>query len=242
MTVLFQGIKFLHGMIYCLILLTITTSCGKSKPQAIHIVAFGDSTTAYRDTIAKVYTDRLPACMKERGIDVTVYNAGMRGSHTGRITDNDILSGPHALERFDEHVLQQNPRIVLIQYGINDAYIDGDDPEGPSRIPLQQFEQNLRFMITEIHKNNVIPVLMTPNQLGVPEPAWRNDRLSLYAKRMRQLAVSADLPLIDLWHALPRDKAGDYLLDGVHPNDAGHQQVADTIAESLAALLAPDSK
>ena len=38
-------------------------------PNQLTIVAFGDSTTAPRDTVEQVYADRLPTLLQAKGID-----------------------------------------------------------------------------------------------------------------------------------------------------------------------------
>ncbi|MCP4190650.1 MAG: hypothetical protein GY768_08470, partial [Planctomycetaceae bacterium] len=64
------------------------TALADKASQVLTIVAFGDSTTATRRTVKKVYADRLPELLKLSGIEAKVINAGVGGSHTGRLTDN----------------------------------------------------------------------------------------------------------------------------------------------------------
>ena len=132
--------------------------------------------------------------------------------------------------------------MVLIQYGINDAHIDGEQPEGPSRIPIDAYRENLLAMIGAFQSDETLVVLMTPNQLGPPEPEWQNDRLSRYAEVVRELAKANQAPLVDIWKELPASESARYLLDGVHPNDAGHARVSEAILRTLLPLLQAEDR
>src|SRR5690606_4695054 len=106
----------------------------------LKIVAFGDSITAPRSTVDSVFSQRLPGLLADRGLACEMIISGTGSSHSGRLEDNDFAKVKHGLERFETGVLNHNPDIVIIGFGANDAYIDGDDPKGKSRIPLHKFE------------------------------------------------------------------------------------------------------
>ena len=92
--------------------------------STLTIVAFGNSITATRKTIDKVYAQRIPALLLKKGIKANVINSGIPGSHTGHVTDNNLFKIKHALDRFESDVLAYNPDIVIIGFGTNDAHID----------------------------------------------------------------------------------------------------------------------
>ena len=161
----------------------------------------------------------------------------MRGSHTGRLEDNDILDVAHGLERLQEEVIDHAPHLVIIQFGINDAYIDSQKQSGESRIPVDDYVDNLTYMIDTIRETGALVMLMTPNQLGAPEAKWQNERLRTYAQAMRKLAMVKKVAIIDTWKLLPADDAETYTLDGVHPNDLGHKRVAERLAKRIAERL-----
>ncbi len=101
----------------------------------LRIVAFGDSTTAPRSTVESVYADRLPTLLAESGIEAEVVNAGRGGSHTGHLADHARFRIPHALDRLGVDVRAARPDLVVVQFGINDSWVDGGGQEGDSRIP-----------------------------------------------------------------------------------------------------------
>ena len=55
-------------------------------------------------------------------------------------------------ERLARDVLADHPRAVVIQFGINDAAVDvwKRPPATTPRVPLAEYEQNLRWIITRL--------------------------------------------------------------------------------------------
>lgn len=209
------------------------------KPSTLKIVAFGDSTTALRNTVRQVYAQRLASLLAQRGILAQVINSGVGGSHTGRLSDNAHHQRQHALDRLEKAVCAHEPDIVIIQYGINDSYVDSGDPNGASRIPLNGYTTNLSAMVKTLTKAGAQVILMTPNAFGATREGWRHDRLAQYVAGMRSVAARQNVPLIDV-HRFYEDygdgtlQARDkLLLDGVHPNDEGHAIVAEKIADQI---------
>ncbi len=228
----------------CVAALLLLPLIASAAPETARtIVAFGDSTTALRDTIDQVYADRLPLLLAERGITARVINSGVGGSHTGRLADNPRHKRRHALERFQDAVRDHDPDIVVIQFGWNDSYVDEGGVEGASRIPLEAYEANLRHMIKVLGEDGSRVVLMTPNRPRSDFEAWRFERTERYVIAVRKLAAETDAALVDVWAAYAEYAAGegrsidDLLLDAVHPNDKGHALVARLLVEPLVALL-----
>jgi lysophospholipase L1-like esterase len=209
----------------------------------LKVIAFGNSTTAYRKTITGVYCQRLPEYFKKQNIPVHVFNEGIGGSHTGHITDNSLHKIRHALDRFDDAVLAKNPDIVIFSFGINDSWVDNGGPEGKSRISLKDYRKNLLFMVHSLQKKNIRVILMTPNGLGKDKEPWRHERLEKYVKVVRNIAQKEKLPLIDQWKmfdeyaSIAGKKRDDLLLDGVHPNDMWHEKLSGIISELIFVLI-----
>ena len=100
------------------------------------IVALGDSTTAvadWTDQVDQVYADLLPAALAARGIRAQVHNAGLGGTTTRE-----------ARERLDRDVRAFSPDLVVIQFGINDSWIDADEGRREPRLTRDDFRDNLR--------------------------------------------------------------------------------------------------
>lgn len=212
----------------------------KDLPERLKIVAFGNSTTAYRNTITGVYSQRLPKLLLEKGIPNIVFNEGVGGSHTGYLIDNNRHKVEHALDRFEKSVLEKSPDIVILCFGINDSWHDSDN--GESRIPLEDYERNLCFMIEKIQSGGGQVIILTPNAFGNKFEKWRYDYTEKYVEVVRKLSLQYKLPIIDQWkafedYAAKGNNTGDLLLDGMHPNDIWHEQLANELAETIKTIL-----
>jgi lysophospholipase L1-like esterase len=213
------------------------------KQSRLKVVAFGDSTTAPRAGVNQVYAQRLTSLLAARGLHVRVVNSGVGGSHTGYLSDNAHHKRRHALDRLEDAVFAHAPDVVIIQYGINDSYVDTGGPEGESRIPLHDYTANLTAMVNRLGPQGAQVILLTPNAFGLAQASWRHERLAQYAAGMRKVAADLKIPLIDVHrfyetYGEGSPKARDaLLLDGSHPNDKGHAIVAEKIADRIEGLV-----
>ena len=171
---------------------------------------------------------------------LSVYNAGV-GSNTTK----------NARDRFAQDVLAHQPRVVVIQFGINDAAVDvwKQPPATAPRVPLAEYEQNLRWMVTTLREQQAKPVLMTTNPTRwtsklrdlYGRPPYRPEEadgfdapvLASYNEVVRRLAKELAVPLVDVHGAFVAKGADEHLLDGLHPNDAGHQLITDRLMPIL---------
>lgn len=208
------------------------------------IVCFGDSTTAPRQGLT-VYADILQRELKLDGAAPWLVNAGVGGNNTA-----------DALARLDKDVLQRNPKLVVIAFGINDSAINvwENPPATAPRISLEQYRQNLASMVDRLKASGIAVVLMTPNPLrwsektkelyGKPpydpnDPDGFNLLLKDYVAAVRELAQAKGVPLVDVWAAFHEKAAGrdggldSLLLDGMHPNQDGQRIMADLLLEKL---------
>ena len=211
------------------------------------IVAFGDSTTAPRGELL-VYPKSLERGLQAEGVDCRVINAGVGGNTTslGR-------------QRFQNDVLGREPDCVIIQFGINDSAVDvwRNPPADKPRLSLQEYEKNLRFFCRELKARDIYGVLMTPNPLqwtdqllalyGKPpyqpdDPNGFNLLLARYAAKVREVAEDEGVILIDVDQCFRdyAEKDGNHLrsllLDGMHPNEAGHAQVTNLLLPEIRRL------
>lgn len=191
-------------------------------------VAFGDSTTASRNTIDRVYSDRLPGLLHDIGVEAEVINAGVGGSNTGN-------RGKHALARIGS-IRKHQADWVIVQFGINDCWVDSGKPDGASRIPLDDFRSNLVEIVHTLRHDGSRVLLMTPNQLGSKFEPWRRNRFKEYVETVREVARDWRVLLADVWQEyekLPQKERDALLLDGMHPGDEGQALVAKLIVKVL---------
>jgi lysophospholipase L1-like esterase len=217
------------------------------EPKPNGIVMFGDSTTALRPgAVQKVYSVRVQEALDGVGSSLSVHNAGIGGNTTR-----------DARQRFEKDVLRHKPRVIVMQFGINDAAVDvwKQPPATGPRVPMTEYLENLRAMITAAHQQGAKVILMTTNPLRWnpkmkelygrppydPDAADGFDSLHLaaYNDALRQLAAELKLPLVDIRAAYPAFAAkhkttlDGLLLDGVHPNDLGHQLVSELLVPAI---------
>ncbi|NQU10273.1 hypothetical protein HQ590_05760 [bacterium] len=209
------------------------------------IVAFGDSTTAPRTVDGQpltVYADLLRAELPARGITGQVINSGVGGHNTR-----------DGLARFEADVLAHGPDLVIIQFGINDSTLDLwlDPPVTEPRVPLAEFAANLPAMVRPLRAVGAGVVLMTPNPMRwtaelrgyygkapyrPDDPMGLNVTLIPYVDAVREVAAAERVDLVDAYALFlaTGDGVDDLLLDGMHPNAAGHRLVADALLQALA--------
>ena len=216
------------------------------------IVMLGDSTTAPRDGIAKVYADRIGDALRADGVAARVVNSGVPG---------DTTDG--ARKRFAKDVLDHDPNLVVIQLGANDSAIDvwRTPPDTEPRISPAQYEANLRAMIGELRQRRIAVILMTTNHFrwtprllelyGKPpynpnDPgSFTDTTLRKYNDVIRKVAREENVRLVDVFALYDRyEKAmgkpvDTLLLDGMHPNDRGHELVAELLLPAIREELKP---
>lgn len=224
------------------------------RGTSIRIVALGDSTTeaGWEGNAQSVYPERLEAALEARGIDVEMINAGISNT-TSR----------QAVERLDSDVRRFDPDYVIIQFGINDSWIDASLGRTQPRLTLDEYEGNLKTIIATLRADGARPILMTANPMrwsalygdelrdpalgfDFDDPRGINRLLDLYSQRVREIARKEKVPLVDVsqrfeaYDRVPGQSIRDILIpnDDIHPNDAGHALIAEWLTQVLLADLA----
>lgn len=215
----------------------------EQEEKRVKIVAFGDSITATRSTIDSVFAQRVAGLLKPAGYKAVVINSGVGGSHSGRLVDNDRHNKAHALDRFDTAVINHNPDLTTIGFGMNDCWVDSDNSADPSRISKEDFRSNMALMIDSLQSNDSEVILIAPNPLGTRFEEWRDIRLLEYVDIILSLAEEYETGLVNN-NELFREYAAEdgqvldeLLLDGLHPNDRGHKLIAAALVEKIKKTL-----
>jgi len=225
------------------------TSSNRIQAETIKIVALGDSTTeaGWEGNAREVYTERLKRDLETNGVDADIVNAGI-GDTTSR----------HALARLDNDVRRHDPDFVIVQFGINDSWIDAYQGRTEPRLSLDEYMDCLNTIIDILHDDGAKAILMTPNPMRWSEmygeelrspalgfdfndPRGINRLLDIYSERVRDIALQRSVPLIDVsarfedYDKVDGQSIHELLIasDEMHPNDAGHALIARWITAVL---------
>ena len=129
----------------------------------------------------------------------------------------------------EKSVFPKKPTIVVIQIGCNDAR---------SKMTSEKFRQGLEDLIDRLREAKITVVQCTLTSVGEKHDGTNphDERLEIFAKTARQVALKKQVPLNDLRKAFvaywkknnPENKPrGILTYDGNHFIDAGHRLVAE---------------
>ena len=195
---------------------TESTQTTVSTSKAKTILCFGDSITAGYglDDTNDAYPALLQGKIASLGLDYTVVNSGVSGETSS--------SGKNRID----WVIKQQPAIFILELGAND---------GLRGVPLSETKANLQAIITTVkEKSATTAILLAGMQLP---PNMGIEYTNEFKQLFYDLAKENELTLIPF---LLKDVGGIASLnqnDGIHPNVAGHQIVANTVWEVLEPLV-----
>lgn len=140
-------------------------------------------------------------------LKVPIFNQGKRGDNTRT-----------ALSRVDSDVIRYHPKLVIISLGGNDLF---------HKIPLSERLFNLNIIISKIEAIGARVILLGP------QTDWYGDAYQT------EIAVFAEDEKVTY---VPNILDGilfnpKYLFDLVHPNDKGHQLIAERIEPIVQMVL-----
>ena len=143
-------------------------------------------------------------------VEIEIYNGGVRRMQT---TD--------ALGLLEERVLRFDPKLVIVSLGANDAL---------RNIPEQTTRMNLFTIVNSIVEDGAHVIL-----LGINDSLLQENYQPIYQEL--QQFFGEDITVITDFYdpVLLKPK---YLFDPLHPNDAGHQLLADNLEPIVRSLIA----
>ena len=185
-------------------------SCGWTTPaNPKRILILGDSLTeGIGLDEARTYPRILEKKLKDRNHNIEVINGGISGSTTAT-----------GLTRFKWH-LKKKIDILVLQLGAND---------GLRGLDLNVSKKNLLEIINYAQEKKVkvllLGILMPPN--------YGKKYVADFEKMYAQIASSHRL---SFYKFILKDVAGNpelNLPDGIHPNEKGHQKIAENLLEFM---------
>ena len=197
-------------------------------------VAIGESTTAGGTATSRdlTWVSRLTELINESQLEpLQMINSGIGANLiSSRSTSYEQSGRPSAAERYQKHVIDFSPDLVMISYGLNDAR---------GGTPLAQFLEDLKHVTLDIkNKTRATVVLvnayfMTGFDRYLPYNQGNLATFMGYNRGMQRLAEECDVLYADVFAA--QDMA-PWMVDpdGVHANNLGHRVIANRVFEVLA--------
>jgi acyl-CoA thioesterase I len=141
-------------------LVALVAAPAMAAAATIHIVAFGDSSTAGSLVPPEeAYPAQLQAALRAKGHDVQVHNSGVPGETTAG-----------ALRRFNRAIVPQT-NIAIVEFGINDLR---------GGVAIQIIEENIAKMVRALHARRIQVLVIGVLELDLSAVAAANG--ALYAQ------------------------------------------------------------
>ncbi|HEX5941809.1 MAG TPA: SGNH/GDSL hydrolase family protein [Anaerolineales bacterium] len=125
--------------------------------------------------------------------------------------------------------------LVTVWTGTNDL-VHGDDP--------RKFQEDLRFLLRTVHDSvsktiviaNIPDLTQLPRFRATPSPVVTLERIKAYNRAIESEAAAVDAALLNLF-AQPVRENLVFDLDGFHPNEAGHRELARLFLDLIFPLV-----
>ena len=200
--------------ILCFLLFSVLASVAQGAEPRLKVLFLGDSLT---EGFGVAKEDAYPALVEKKlhaaGLaSVAIHNAGIGGSTTAS-----------ALSRLQWH-LKSKPQWMLLALGAND---------GLRGVAIAESKKNLTLTIERAQKEGIRVFLA-----GMKLPPNYGEKYRKEFERMYQdLAREKKITLLPF---LLEGVAGERALnleDGIHPNEKGHQRIADAVTAFFQPLI-----
>jgi len=127
------------------------------------------------------------------------------------------------------------PFMFIITCGTNDQRME----DGIVETPLDQFEENVKkiIAIAKQYTDNILFIGLPP--LAKPSVTLRtseysDERIKVYDEKLQSIVESSGLPFLPIRQIFEKTGIkGLYCYDDAHPNDKGHELIADTVGHYL---------
>jgi lysophospholipase L1-like esterase len=156
------------------------------------------------------------------GANYTVSNFGVGGT-----TVSFDSQSPYINTSAFQKSLEFQPNIVIIMLGTNDAHPINEQYNGSFVDNYVELVARFQALVSKPKIWIVLPPPVFSNESGVSPEYF----MLTVIPGIEQAANETNLPVINVYSALAN--YSEYFLDGVHPNSAGAQIIANIIYNSL---------
>ena len=194
----------------------------------MRIVCLGDSLTyGYGVAPSASWISLLNKNEKTRTTRKATYiNKGINGDTTGGM-----------LARFNRHVVEEKPHMVMIMGGTNDIILG---------LSMETLKSNIKSMVQQAHDHKIIPILGIPFKIdpAIVRKDWVDcadfrdvaEKTKLLRKWIIDFSQASHIEYMDFYHEFAsraHGEYGSYFIDGLHPNEKGQKIIAEIVAEKI---------
>ena len=204
----------------------------------MRVLVFGDSITYGAWDTQAGWVERIKRTAHKQTVQsegknkVQVINLGIGGD-----TSTKILKRKPA--EIEARYSASWPFVFVITFGANDER----SIDGKIETTLEQFEANVKDIISlaKNHSDKILFLGMPP--IGKPTVEFKgqeysDERVKEYEQRLQAIVEDAGLPFAPIRPAFEQAGLDSlYAYDFIHPNDKGHQLIADVVRAKLQELF-----
>ncbi len=189
---------------------------------------------------ARIASSYIPHRLEDLAGEWTLFfNLGVSGDFT-----SDVLARLESETKARQW--KQEPVVIVLSVGINDAVLINNKVKMEDHDFQKQYDQLLKTALKLTDKvlcvglSAVDADLTNPWKYGDHEQ-WLNNRIDLFEDTIKQSAERKKVlfvPIYDMFRA-EMSKGTKLHSDGLHPNDVGHQLIAEAVRPYLDEILNP---
>ena len=218
--------KIISYLSITLLAITLIVGCASSPDDEqgeINYVALGASDAVGIGAIplSNGYVFRIRDELRERGKNVDLLNLGIPSADVNAIK----------IAARSSMIAEAQKDLVTLWTGPNDL-IGGDDPD--------DFEDNLEELLSHLREESAAFIVMMniPDLTQIPRFRERPDddvtpeRIQAFNAAIERQAEVFNVPVVDLLAEMPGDELISNI-DGFHPNNRGHERIAELFLEII---------
>lgn len=204
----------------------------------MRVLVFGDSITYGAWDTQAGWVERIKRTAHELTVQsegknkIQVINLGIGGDSSTKI----LKRMPVEIEA---RYSASWPFVFVITFGANDER----SIDGKIETSLEQFEANVKGIIALAKTQSDKILFLGIPPIGKPVVEFKgqeysDERVKAYEQRLQTIVEGAGLPFVPVRPVFEQAGLDSlYAYDNIHPNDKGHQLIADTVMPKLMELL-----